>query len=87
MGRAFLMTQEQIAELVEKARQDNELWAVLKDRELNQFNADGSAKLPSMSTAVADFVAGLYGAEHRYEIGSLIIALRFQTRQELGLPV
>jgi hypothetical protein len=37
--------------------------------------------------AVGDFVVGLYGAEHGYEIGSLIIALRFRVRQELGLPV
>ncbi|WP_145669105.1 hypothetical protein [Bradyrhizobium stylosanthis] len=87
MVRAIFMTKEQIAGLVEKARLDVELWALLKDRELNQFNADGTAKLPSMSTAVSDFVVGLYGAEHGYEIGSLIIALRFHTRQELGLPV
>ncbi|GMO97508.1 hypothetical protein [Bradyrhizobium sp. TM239] len=87
MVRAVFMTKDQIECLVEKARQDHELWAVLKDRELNQFNADGTAKLPSMAMAVSDFVVGLYGAEHGYEIGSLIIALRFHTRQELGLPV
>ena len=39
------------------------------------------------NAAVSDFVVGLYGVEHRYEIGSLIIALRFDVRQELGLPV
>ncbi|BBZ94745.1 hypothetical protein AB7M42_004257 [Bradyrhizobium diazoefficiens] len=87
MVRAIFMTEEQIAELVEKARLDGELWAVLKDRELNQFSDDGSAKLPSIAMAVGDFVVGLYGAEHGYEIGSLIIALRFHIRQELGLPV
>lgn len=87
MVRAVFMTKDQVEDLVEKARRDEELWAVLRDRELNQFNADGSAKLPSIAMAVGDFMVGLYGAEHGYEIGSLIIALRFHIRQELGLPV
>jgi hypothetical protein len=87
MVRAVMMTREQISELVEIARQDSELWASLKDREINQFSDDGSAKIPSLSMLVDGFVDQRYGAGHGFDVGSLIIELRFHTRQELGLPV
>ena len=87
MVRAIMMTKEQISELVEIARKDGELWKRLKDREINQFNDDGSAKIPSLSMLVEDFVDRKYRAGHGFSIGSLIIELRYHTRQELGLPV
>jgi hypothetical protein len=87
MVRAIMMTKEQIAELVEIARCDDVLWASLKDRELNQFNEDGSAKIPSITMLVEDFVKQERGSNHNFDTGSLIIQLRYHTRQELGLPV
>jgi hypothetical protein len=87
MVRAIMMTKEQIAELVEIARRDETLWANLKDRETNQFNEDGSAKIPSLSMLVEEFAKQKCGPEHNFAIGSLIIQLRYHTRRELGLPV
>ena len=87
MVRAIMMTPEQIAELVQIARRDRELWANLKDREMNQFNEDGSAKIPSLAMLVEDFAKQKYGSTHIYDVGSLIIQLRRHTRQELGLPI
>jgi hypothetical protein len=87
MVRAIMMTKEQIAELVEIARRDEVLWTNLKDREMNQFNEDGLAKLPSLSMLIRGFVNQRYGAGHNFDVGSLIIELRYHTRQELGLPV
>ena len=87
MARALMMSKEQIAGLVEIARLDPALWAALKDREQNQLNEDGSAKIPSLSMLVEDFVRQQYGRDHIYATGSLIIQLRLNTRQELGLPV
>ncbi|MCA6122932.1 hypothetical protein J6500_13640 [Bradyrhizobium sp. WSM 1704] len=86
MVRATMMSKQQIAELVEIARRDHTLWAALKDRELDQFNQDGSVKIPSISILVEDFVKERCGASHNYAIGSLIVALRLPIRQELGLP-
>ena len=77
----------QITNLVEVAGSDDELWANLKDRELDQFNEDGSAKIPSLAMLVEDFVQKQHGPDHIFDIGSLIIQLRYRTRQELGLPV
>jgi hypothetical protein len=87
MVRAIMMTKEQIAELVEIARRDEGLWANLKDREISQFNEDGSAKIPSLAMLVEDFVKRERGSDHNFDTGSLIIQLRYHTRQELGLPV
>ena len=85
--RAVFMTEEQVSELVAKVQHKESLWALLKDRELNQFDEHGSAKLPLMAMAVSNFVEEIYGSAHTHEIGSLIIALRFHVRQELELPV
>jgi hypothetical protein len=87
MVRAVMMTKEQIVELVEIARRNEILWTNLKDREVNQFNEDGSAKLPSLTMLVEDFVKQERGLDHNFDTGSLIIQLRYQTRKELGLPV
>ena len=87
MVRATMMTTDQISGLVEIARRDERLWTDLKDRELNQFNQDGSAKLPSLAMLVEEFANQQLGSDHAFDTGSLIIRLRFRTRQELGLPV
>ncbi|MCA6122931.1 hypothetical protein J6500_13635 [Bradyrhizobium sp. WSM 1704] len=87
MVRAVLMTNEQIAELVRMARRDEVLWASLKDREVNQLHEDGSAKLPSISMLVEDFVGARYGALHTFDTGSLITELRRAARRELGLSI
>ena len=87
MVRAIMMTKEQISELVKIAKRDERLWADLKDLELNQFNQDGSAKIPSLAMLVEEFAIQRLGADHNFDTGSLIIQLRFHTRRELGLPV
>jgi hypothetical protein len=60
------MTPEQIVELVQIAQRDCVLWANLKDREINQFNEDGSAKIPSLAMLVEEFVKQKYGPTHIY---------------------
>ncbi|WP_139857631.1 hypothetical protein [Bradyrhizobium ivorense] len=87
MVRAVLMTKEQIADLVEVARRDDILWTSLKDREVNQLHEDGSAKIPSISMLVEDFVSARYGTSHTFAVGTLITALRRAVRQELGFPI
>jgi hypothetical protein len=87
MVRAILMTKDQIANLVALAREDQQLWSSLKDREMNQFDEKGSAKIPSLAMLVEEFVAKKCGADHIFDTGSLMIQLRYHTRQELGLPV
>lgn len=87
MVRAEILTKAQMDELVEMAQRDQTLWEELKDREKNQFNEDGTAKLPSIAMLVDDLVKRRYGQNHIYAIGSLIIQLRYRTRTELGLPV
>jgi hypothetical protein len=87
MVRAERLTKEQMDELIQMARRDRVLWEGLKDRETNQFNEDGTAKLPSLAMLVNDLVKSKYGPNHIFDIGSLIILLRYQTRTELGLPI
>lgn len=87
MSRAVFMTKDQIAGLVEIARRDEKLWSDLKDRELNRLDENGVAKLPSLSMLVDEFAAKELGPNHNFDIGSLIIRLRYHTRIELGLPV
>ena len=81
------MTKEQIDSLVQIARRDDGLWSDLKDRELGQFDANGAAKLPSLVMLVHDFAAKELGPDHNFDIGSLVMRLRYHTRLELGLPV
>jgi hypothetical protein len=87
MVRAVMMTKEQIAGLVDIARRDDKLWSALKDREISQFTEDGSPKRPSLTELVRDFAKQQYGPEHTFDIGSLTIQIRYNTRKELGLPV
>ena len=87
MVPAIMMTNEQIAKLVDLARADPVLWVELKDRETNQFHEDGSPKIPSLSMLVRDFVNRQYKSNHGFDVGSLIIALSRQTRLELGMPI
>ena len=84
MVSAKLLTQEQIDELVEIARGDPVFWEAMKDRETNQLNDDGSAKIPSMSMLVDDLVKRKYGQDHIFDIGSLIVQLRSHILKDLG---
>jgi hypothetical protein len=87
MVDAVLMTQEQIEELAEIAQQDNMFWEAFKDRERNQFNPDGTTKIPSIAMFADQLVQRKYGPQHIMDRGSLIIELRRRARIELGLPV
>jgi hypothetical protein len=88
MARAIMMSEELISRLVDVARQDAVLWEQLRDRELNQFEPSGAAKIPSLAMLVRELVdRELCDRNHNYDIGSLIVRLRYHTRVELGLPV
>lgn len=86
MVAAKFMSTAQVEELSAAARNDHQFWDALKDREMNQLHEDGSAKIPSLSMLVNDFVRSQLGHDHGFDTGSLIIRLREQTRRELGMP-
>ena len=63
MARAIMMSDELISRLVEIAKQDAVLWEQLKDRELNQFEPSGAAKLPSLAMLVGELVRREFGSD------------------------
>jgi hypothetical protein len=88
MVRAVFMTDEQVNELVALARADEKLWAEFKDRERSgPLDESGMHKLPSMAMIAEEIAKTKYGDQHTFELGSLIIGLRYAARRELGLPV
>lgn len=44
-------------------------------------------KMPTMAMMISKLVKDRYGAEEIFDHGSLIMALRYQIRKELDLPV
>jgi hypothetical protein len=90
--RALLMNEDQITELAELARADQTLWREFKDREWwselkRRGEASGQPKAPSMAMIAEEITRRKHGENHQFEIGSLIIKMRYLARQELGLPV
>jgi len=81
------MSDELIDKLVELAKSNDDLWTALKDREIDQFNPDGSPKLPSASMLIRELINKECGADNKFTAGPLTIRLRFLIRKELDLPV
>ena len=88
MVRAIMMDAKMIADLVEAARRDTVLWEELRKHELS-IERDGTPTRSGVGVGVLvdDLVKARLGPNHGYEIGTLIVRLRYFIRIELELPV
>jgi hypothetical protein len=87
MVSADKMDDSLIERLVVRAKSDENMWRQLKELEIDQMNPDGTPKLPSGGMLIDELVRRECGFDHNFQLGALIVRLRYHIRKELGLPV